>query len=121
MRSEGPGHRLREIRERMRLTLRDVEELSRRIAQEREDPGYVFTAGRLSQVENTHTLPSAYKLATLSEIYRTPYAELPRLYGVDTPREPKSPDPQDPTEAEIEPNEDNSNSEPNPTPDRSAS
>ena len=102
MRAEDPGERLREIRERLGLTLREVEALSRRIAQEREDPGYVFTAGRLSQVENTNTLPSAYKLATLSEIYRTPYAELLRLYGVETPTEEGLPGSQEHTGAETD-------------------
>lgn len=79
-----PGHGLRQIREELRLTLKDVETRSREIAAARQNPEYLFTAGRLSQVENSFSLPSLYKLASLSQIYQMPYRELLRLYGVDT-------------------------------------
>jgi len=78
-----PGHGLRQIREALRLTLKDVETRSRQIADARQSPEYLFTAGRLSQVENSFSLPSLYKLASLSQIYQTPYRDLLRLYGVD--------------------------------------
>jgi len=78
------GHRLRGIREQRCLTLKNVESQSRRIADTRNNPDYLFTAGRLSQVENSNSLPSLYKLATLGEIYRVRYAELLRLYGIET-------------------------------------
>jgi transcriptional regulator with XRE-family HTH domain len=38
----------------------------------------------LSQIENSNSLPSLYKLASLSEIYRVPYAALLRVYGIET-------------------------------------
>ncbi len=69
MRTEMVGQRLREIREKLGLTLRDVETQSRRIAETRQSIDYLFSAGRLSQVENSNSTPSLYKLATLSEIY----------------------------------------------------
>ncbi len=78
------GTRLREIRESLGLTLREVETRSRRIAQVRENVEYQITTGRLSHVENSNSLPSLYKLASLSEIYKTSYADLLRLYGVET-------------------------------------
>jgi transcriptional regulator with XRE-family HTH domain len=43
---------------------------------------YIITAGRLSQVENSTSLPSLYKLATLCQIYGVSYGELLRIYGV---------------------------------------
>ncbi len=76
------GQQLRSIREDLRLTLKDVEKRSREIAQLRQNPEYIFTAGRLSQVENSNSLPSLYKLATLSEIYAVPYADLLHFYGI---------------------------------------
>ena len=76
------GQQLRTVREELRLTLKDVEKRSREIAQARHNPEYIFTAGRLSQVENSNSLPSLYKLATLSEVYDVPYAELLQFYGV---------------------------------------
>lgn len=78
------GQQLREIRERLRLTLKDVEAQSRQIAQERRNAEYLFTAGRLSQVENSNSLPSLYKLASLSVIYDVPYTDLLRVYGIET-------------------------------------
>ncbi len=83
MRTEMVGQRLREIREKLGLTLRDVETQSRRIAEARQSIDYLFSAGRLSQVENSNSTPSLYKLATLSEIYHLHYGELLRLYGVE--------------------------------------
>lgn len=77
------GHRLRQIREHLGLTLKHVEMESRRLAEERGNPEYLFTAGRLSQVENSTSLPSLYKLATLSEVYHVSFLELLRLYGIE--------------------------------------
>jgi transcriptional regulator with XRE-family HTH domain len=74
---------LRAIREEHQLTLKDVERRSRQIAESRHNPEYLFTAGRLSQVENSSSLPSLYKLATLSEIYEVPYAELLNVFGIE--------------------------------------
>ena len=78
-----PGQGLRGLRQQRGLTLKEVETRSRAIAAEQQNPEYVFTAGRLSQVENSNSLPSLYKLATLSQIYGVPYEELLRIYGVD--------------------------------------
>ena len=79
------GQRLRQIREEYRLTLRDVEEQSRHIAEKMQVMDYLITAGRLSQVENSNSLPSLYKLATLSFIYKLPLTEMFRIYGIDIP------------------------------------
>ncbi len=79
------GQRLRKIRQEHGLTLKDVEEQSRRIAEEMQVMGYLITAGRLSQVENSNSLPSLYKLATLSFIYKLPRTEMFRIYGIDIP------------------------------------
>lgn len=64
------------------MTLKDVEIRSRSIAESEQNPEYIFTAGRLSQVENSTSLPSLYKLATLSQVYGVTYGELLRIYGV---------------------------------------
>ncbi len=81
------GQRLREIRENLKLTLKDVEAHSREIAARRQQPDYMVTAGRLSQIENSNSLPSLYKLASLSEIYRTPYLELLSVFGIEADKE----------------------------------
>ena len=83
-RNDLPGHSLRQIREELRLTLKVVEARSRQIAEARQNREYLITAGRLSQVENSFSLPSLYKLASLSQIYQAPYRDLLRLYGIET-------------------------------------
>ena len=80
--SEGAG--LRRIRRERHFTLKRVEQLSAEIAGRQDNPSYRVTAGRLSQIENNNSLPGLFKLASLSEIYRVPYRELLRLYGVRT-------------------------------------
>jgi hypothetical protein len=67
------------------LTLKDVEEQSQRLAEEMQIMDHLITAGRLSQVENSNSVPSVYKLATLSFIYKLPLTEMFRIYGVDIP------------------------------------
>lgn len=64
------------------MTLKDVEARSRTIAASEQNMEYVFTAGRLSQVESSTSLPSLYKLATLSQVYGVTYGELLRIYRV---------------------------------------
>jgi len=80
--AEMPGQELRELRRQRGLTLKDVEIRSRTIAESEENTEYIFTAGRLSQVENSTSLPSLYKIATLSQVYGVSYGELLRIYGV---------------------------------------
>lgn len=77
------GRGLRKIREKLGLTLEEVEKQSRRIAEARQNPVYLLSAGRLCQVEHSDSAPSVYKFASLSVIYRTPYAELLRIYGIE--------------------------------------
>jgi transcriptional regulator with XRE-family HTH domain len=79
------GRRLREIRESLGLTLKDVEERSRRIVEIQQDSYYLITAGRLSQLENSSSLPGLYKLATLGFIYKLSLSELFEIYGVEIP------------------------------------
>lgn len=76
------GRGLRRMREERRLTLKEVEEFSQSFATARRNTAYTLTAGRLSQVEKSDTLLSAYKLVTLSRVYKIPFTKLLRLYGI---------------------------------------
>ena len=79
------GQRLRQIREERGLTLKDVEEQSQRLAEKTQIMDYLITAERVSQVENNNSLPSVYRLATLSFIYKLPLTEMFHIYGIDIP------------------------------------
>ena len=80
------GQRLRKIREEHGLTLKDVEKLSRCLAEEMQNMDYLITAGCVSQVENSNSVPSVHVLPTLSFIYKLPLTEVFRIYGIDVRR-----------------------------------
>ena len=77
------GKRLRELREQVGMTLRDVEQASTRLADIRGVEDYVINPSRLSDIETKGVVPSIYRLYVLSVIYRADFAELLKLYGVD--------------------------------------
>ncbi|HZU31872.1 MAG TPA: helix-turn-helix transcriptional regulator, partial [Candidatus Angelobacter sp.] len=77
------GKKLRELREYMGLTLRDVELSSTSLAESRGIEEFVINPSRLSDIETKGVIPSIYRLYVLSVIYRADFTELLRLYGVD--------------------------------------
>ena len=80
------GKKLRELREQIGLTLRDVEVASITLADTRGIEEFVINPSRLSDIETKGVVPSIYRLYVLSVIYRADYAELLKLYGVDLVR-----------------------------------
>lgn len=78
-----PGDQLRDIRHRLDITTREVEEHSRAIAEAEGNEEFYISNAWLTQIENKHSTPSIYKLFSLSAIYRTKFTDLLRLFGVD--------------------------------------
>ena len=77
------GRKLREVREQIGLTLRDVEIASTALSQARGIEEFVINPSRLSDIETKGVVPSIYRIYVLSVIYRTDFTELLKLYGVD--------------------------------------
>ncbi|HLJ26835.1 MAG TPA: helix-turn-helix transcriptional regulator [Candidatus Angelobacter sp.] len=77
------GKKLRELREQIGMTLRDVEEASTHLADIRGIEDYVINPSRLSDIETKGVVPSIYRLYVLSVIYRADFAEMLKYYGVD--------------------------------------
>ena len=77
------GKKLRDLREYMGLTLRDVELSSTSLAESRGIEEFVINPSRLSDIETKGVIPSIYRLYVLSVIYRADFAELLKLYGID--------------------------------------
>lgn len=77
------GRRLRELREQMGLTLRDVELASTALAEMRGVDEFIINPSRLSDIETKGVIPSIYRMYSLSVVYRHDYAELLKWYGVD--------------------------------------
>ncbi len=77
------GQELKTLRNRRHITVREVEQASRRIADVKGDKRFCISNGWLAQLENGVSEPSICKLFSLSVIYRTNFLELVRLYNVD--------------------------------------
>ncbi|MGC2723079.1 MAG: helix-turn-helix transcriptional regulator, partial [Candidatus Acidiferrales bacterium] len=77
-----PGDQLREIRNRLGVTTREVEELSRKIAVESANEEFCISNAWLTQLENKNSVPSIYKLFSLSVIYRIKFTQLLTLFGI---------------------------------------
>jgi transcriptional regulator with XRE-family HTH domain len=77
------GKKLRDLREQMGLTLRDVELASTSLAESRGIEEFIINPSRLSDIETKGVIPSIYRLYVLSVIYRADFTELLKLYGVD--------------------------------------
>ena len=76
------GDQLRELRSRLGVTTREVEELSKKIALESENEEFYISNAWLTQIENRNSVPSIYKLFSLSVIYRTKFTDLLAAFGV---------------------------------------
>jgi len=79
-RSEKPGDTLRRLRSQLGITAREVEELSKKIAQQQGNEEFTISHGRIIQVENGESTPSIYKLCSLSSIYGVPLNELVSMF-----------------------------------------
>src|SRR5579864_2145231 len=80
------GEQLKDLRNKLGITTRDVEEFSRKIAQDEANEDFYISNAWLTQIENTGSIPSVHKLLSLSVIYRTSYSELLALFGIDLGR-----------------------------------
>ena len=77
------GKSLRTLRERLGLTMRDIEMSSARIAEKYRNEEFSIPPSRLSDIETKSVLPSIFRLYTLAVIYRRDIRELLGWYGVD--------------------------------------
>lgn len=75
-----PGLRLRQARESLGLTYRDVEQASYEIAAKRGRPEFILHISRLADIENRNVVPSLYKLYSLATIYHLSSLEISSWY-----------------------------------------
>jgi len=76
------GEKLKRAREHLKLTYRDVEQASQKIAGNRSNDEFAIPLSRLADIENKGTLPTIYRIYTLCSIYRLDFDEVLRWYGV---------------------------------------
>lgn len=77
-----PGLRLRQVREGLDLTYRDVERASYELAARRGRPEFILRISRLADIENRNVVPGLHKLYTLAVIYHLSPLQLFRWYDV---------------------------------------
>lgn len=77
------GQRLRAAREKLGLTIREVETASTHLALKYDNDDYNLPLSRLSDIETKGIIPSIHRLYALSVIYRIGLEELLAWYGVD--------------------------------------
>ena len=80
------SERLKEFRNRLGISMREVEETSRKIAEAQGNTEYVVSNAWLTQIENSGSTPSIYKIFSLSIVYRVKFSELLNMYGIDLER-----------------------------------
>src|SRR5262249_31527210 len=78
-----PSEKLKTVRARLGITTREVSDLSQRIAEDEDNPEFHISNAWRTQVENSDSVPSIFKLYSLSAIYRIKFTDLLLLYGVD--------------------------------------
>ena len=77
------GEQLKEIRSRLGITTREVTELSQKISESEGNEEFNISNAWLTEIENKNSIPSIYKLYSLSIIYHLKFSDILQLFGVD--------------------------------------
>ena len=78
-----PGKSLKDLRARLGITLREVEEQSQKIAHAQSNPEFFVSNNWLTRLENSDAVPSIHKLFSLSTVYRVRLSDLLPMFGID--------------------------------------
>jgi transcriptional regulator with XRE-family HTH domain len=78
-----PNKELKNLRNKRNLTIRDVEQASRRIAKSKGDNQYSISNSWLTQLEHGISTPNPFAIFSLCAIYRVSFDELLRICGVN--------------------------------------
>jgi len=78
---ERAGLKLKRTRERLKLTYREVEEASQRIAAQFDNAEFAIALSRLADIENKGTVPTIYRIYSLCAIYRLDFDDVLAWYG----------------------------------------
>lgn len=76
------GRMLKAARMRVRLSTREVERLSQKLAEEKKSQDYYISHAWLIDIEKRASTPSIYKLYSLSVIYKCGYDEILAHFGI---------------------------------------
>src|SRR6266478_4340186 len=77
------GAKLRAIRVRLGLSLREVGRLSLKLVAERGNSEFALSRAWLTDIEKGRFVPGTFKISSLSAIYQLSIVEIHRLYGFE--------------------------------------
>ncbi len=80
------GRYLKEVREKLNLSAREVQAASARIAEAEKNDEFHVSAACLAKIENGHCMPSVFALFSLCAIYRIDLIEVLHRFGLDPER-----------------------------------
>jgi transcriptional regulator with XRE-family HTH domain len=81
--SMNSGRTLKDLRTRLGITVREVEDQSQRIANAQSNPEFFVSNNWLTRLENSSAVPSIHKLFSLSAVYRVRLSDLLPIFGID--------------------------------------
>src|ERR1700737_747200 len=76
------GAKLRKIRERLGLSVREVARRSMKLVAERQNRDFSLSRAWINDVEQGRFVPGTFKIVSLSLIYRMTIAEIHALFGI---------------------------------------
>jgi len=71
-----------DLRESLGLTMREVQNMSKKIAKSLGNPDYVVSPSRLSDIESQGHTPNLYRLHALALVYDQPIRVLLKFYDI---------------------------------------
>lgn len=82
------GEQLRALRESLGLSIRMVEAASAQLATKYNNPDFLISLSRLSDIETKDVVPNIFRLYALAVIYRHDFRELAQMYGLNLKKVP---------------------------------
>jgi transcriptional regulator with XRE-family HTH domain len=76
------GRGMRDLRDELGLTMRDVHRLTKKFGKQRRNSDYIVSPSRLSDIEKHGHTPNLYRLHALALAYRSKTGKLLKLYGI---------------------------------------
>jgi transcriptional regulator with XRE-family HTH domain len=76
-----PGSRLRDLRKRLGLTMRDVQDATTAFASARGNTNFRVPSSRLCEIESGGAVPSIFRAVALAVVYRTDVTTIIALYA----------------------------------------
>lgn len=77
------GAKLQKVRERLGLSIREVQRRSQQVVEGRQNPDFFVSRAWLTDVEKGRLTPGIFKIATLRQLYGMTIAEIHTLFGIE--------------------------------------